>query len=186
MNFHIDLLENIFTILNDDRMISGEVQSYHKKFVSFPGSAELIGAFRYLKPKASIQASICSVMIRVKRNFSWSHVQFVWLIRNTKKNTHQFTQYIPMSTGRYRPHSTSWAEESLASFLIRGHIYYPSISYIFFFCFFCSVCVCVCAIVFNQWLKTVPTRAASIWRFTARACASPVKVPEVSRCGMFI
>jgi hypothetical protein len=49
MNFHIDLLENIFTILNDDRMIFGEVQSYHKKFVSFLGSAELIGAFRYLK-----------------------------------------------------------------------------------------------------------------------------------------
>ena len=64
---------------------------------------------------------------------------------------------------------------------------YPSISYIFyFFVFFCSACVCVCAIVFNQWLKTVPTRAASIWRFTARVGASLVKVPEVSRCGMFI
>ena len=47
------------------------------------------------------------------------------------------------------------------------------------------MCVCVCAIVFNQWLKTAPTRAASIWRFTARVGASPVKVPEVSRCGMF-
>ena len=54
------------------------------------------------------------------------------------------------------------------------------------FLLFCSVCVDACAIVFNQWLKTVPTRAASIWRFTARVGASPVQVPQVSRCGMVI